>query len=78
MGGEAGVAEEFADVVPFAETAVVEHLEVLGDDERHVAACEAFLEHYQTAYSAISVLERMDAFESLVKVYYVLQRFSFY
>ena len=26
LGGEAGVAEEFADVVPFAETTVVEHL----------------------------------------------------
>ena len=26
LGGEAGVAEEFADVVPFAEAAVVEHL----------------------------------------------------
>ena len=65
-------------MVPFTEAAVVEHLEVFGDDERHVAACETFLEHYKTAYSAISVLEGMDAFESLVKVYYVLQRFSFY
>ena len=33
LGGEAGVKQEAFDTGPFTETSIVEHLQVVGDDE---------------------------------------------
>lgn len=33
LGGEAGVGEETINVAPFVETAIIEELEIVGNDE---------------------------------------------
>ena len=33
LGGEAGVKQEAFDAGPFTETSIIEHLQVVGDDE---------------------------------------------
>ena len=60
-------------MTPFAEAAVVEEFEFFGDDEGDKAAREALLEHHQTAYTAVAVLEGMDALELAVEVDDVFQ-----
>jgi hypothetical protein len=61
-------------VAPFTETAVVEHLEFIRDDEGDYFVGQTFLEHQQTTYSAIAVLERMNALEVYVESEDVFQR----
>ena len=33
LGGEAGIEQEAFDAGPFTETSIIEHLQVVGDDE---------------------------------------------
>ena len=73
LSGQAGVGEVAVHLAPFPQPTVIEELELLGDDERDDSVCEAFLEHHQTPDSSVSVLERMDEFEPLMKVNDVLQ-----
>ena len=72
---EAGIGEIAVDMAPFAKTAVVKQFQVVRDDERDDSVSQAFLEQDQTPHTAISVLERMDPLELLVKVDEVFQCF---
>ena len=75
LGGEAGVGEVAVDVAPFVETAVVEELELFGDDEGDDVRREAFFQHHQSADAAIAVLEGVDALELAVEVDDVFEGF---
>ena len=72
---EAGVGEIAVDMAPFAEAPLVKQFQVIRDDEWDDSVRQAFLEQDQTPHTAISVLERMDPLELLVKVDEVFQRF---
>ena len=73
LGGEAGVHEVAFDLVPFFETAVVEQFQIILDDERDNIMLQALLKEDQTAYTAISILEGMDALKGYVEGYDVLK-----
>lgn len=62
-------------MTPFAKAAIVEEFELFGDDEGDDAAGEALLEHHQTTYAAVAVLEGMDALELAVEVDDIIKRF---
>jgi hypothetical protein len=72
---EARVGEVIVNVSPLAQSAIIEELEVVGDDERHDVTGQTLLEHEQSPHSTVAVLERMDALESYVEVENLLQRF---
>ena len=74
LAGKASVGEITVDMAPFAEAAVVEEFEFFGDDEWGKAVGKALLEHHQAAYSAVAVLEGVDALELAVEVDDVFQR----
>ena len=76
MRGEAGVGQEAVDVAPLLQTAIVEKLEVVCDDERHNVVCQTLLEHQQTSHTTVAVLERMNLLEAHVKIEDVIQRLS--
>ena len=63
-------------MVPFFEAAVVEQLQIILDDERDNVMLQAFLKKDQSAYTAISVLEGMDAFKGHMEGYDVLKGLS--
>ena len=73
LGGEAGIHKEAFFVIPLFEATVVEQLQVILDDKRYYVVLQALLEEDQTTYTAVSVLEGMDAFKSYMKGYDVLK-----
>ena len=73
---EAGVAQILAYGGPLLQAAVVEHLEVVGDDEGNDAGRQALLEHHETSDAAVAVLKRVDTFETLVQVEYIVERLA--
>lgn len=70
---ETGVAQIFAYGWPLLQTSVVEHLEIIGDDEGNDAGRQALLEHHKSSDTAVAVLKRVDAFETLVQVENVVE-----
>ena len=74
---EAGVCQVFVDFAPVAQTSVVEQLQLICDDEWHNVICQTFLEHDESADTAIAVLEWVDALELAVEVYDVFKGFGF-
>lgn len=72
---EAGVAQIFAHSGPLLQASVVEHLEVVGDDEGNYAGRQALLEHHEPSNTAVAILKRVDALETLVQVENVVECF---
>ena len=68
LGGQTGVKEVALDAGPFLQTTIIEQLQVVGDDEWDDIGGKTLFKHNQASHSAISVLERMDGFEPLMKV----------
>ena len=64
LGGEAGVHQEPFFPIPFFEAAVVEQLQIVLDDKGDNVVFQTLLKENQTAYTAVPVLEWMDAFKS--------------
>ena len=73
LSGEAGVHEEAFFVIPLFEAAVVKQFQVVLNDKRYNVVFQALFEKDQAAYTAISVLEGMDAFKSYMDGYNVLK-----
>ena len=73
MGGEAGVHKETFFSIPFFKPSVVEQFQVVLDDERHNVMLQALLKKEQATYTAISVLEGMNAFKSHIEGHNVLK-----
>ena len=73
MGGEAGVHKEAFFVIPLFESPVVEQFQIVLDNEGYDIMFEALFKEDQAAYTAISVLEGMDAFKSYMEGYNVLK-----
>lgn len=65
---KAGVAQILTHGGPLLQASVVEHLEVVGDDERNDASRQTLLEHHKSSDTAVAVLKRVDALETLVQV----------
>lgn len=72
---ETGVAQIFAYGGPLLQTAVVKHLEVVGDDEGNDAGRQTLLEHHKASDTAVAILKRMDALETLMQVENVVECF---
>ena len=73
MGGEAGVHKETFFSIPFFKPSVVEQFQVVLDNKGDNIVLQALLEEDQAAYTAVSVLEGMDAFKGNMKGYDVLE-----
>ncbi len=61
LSGKADIHQEAFFAIPFFETAIVEQLQVVLNDERHDVMLQALLKEDQAAYTAIPVPEGMDA-----------------
>ena len=57
------------------QTAIVEHLQLVRNDERHNTIRQAFLKHNKPADTAVAVLERVYCLETLVQVQNIIKRF---
>ncbi len=56
------------------EPPIVEHFEVIRNNERHDVVPQTLLEEQQPPDTAISILERMDGFKGVVEFQQVFQR----
>ena len=61
LRGQAGVAQITTVVLPLFQTAIIEQLDVILNDERYNVIPQAFLEKKQTSDSSVSVLKRVNA-----------------
>lgn len=67
LGCQAGVGQVAVGVAPFTQSSVVEHLQLVGNDEGNDAALETLLEHDEASDTAVAVLKRMDALKTYMK-----------
>ena len=68
LRGKAGVAEIAFFICPLVQSSVIKQLQIIVDDKRHDIVAQTFLEQNQPSDSAVSVLERVDALELIVKI----------
>lgn len=73
--GQAGIQQVTAFRLPRMETAVVEHLEVIRDNERHDVVPQTLFEEKKPPDPSVSILKRMDGFKGIVKFQQILQVF---
>lgn len=78
LRSEAGVGQEAFDPGPVAEAVVVEHFQIIGDDERHMAVAQTFAKHQQSSDTTVAVLKRMYSLKALVKIQNVVKRRVFF
>ena len=64
----ASVKEKFFDFRPFVQTAIIEPLEEVINDERKNARTETLLEHDQPPNPAIAVLKRMNRLKADMEI----------
>ena len=74
LGGETSVCQVSSDIPPFLKPTVVEHFQLVCDNEGNVPVMQTFLEHQQPAYASVAILERMDGLKADVKVKNILKR----
>ena len=70
---KAGVDEKTAFARPLGETAVVKHFEFLVNDKGNYVVTQTFFEENQSTDTPVTVLKRMDAFKSVMKVKNILE-----
>lgn len=58
------------------QVSVIKHLQVVGDDERHDAVCEALFEEEEPTDTTVAILKRMYGFETLMQVEQIGKRLS--
>ena len=68
LGGETGICEIAINVTPLMKSAIIEHLQIICDDEGNDAICEAFLEHNEATYASIAILEGMNLLEADMEI----------
>ena len=68
LGGETGICEVAINVTPLMKSAIIEHLQIICDDEGNDAICEAFFEHDETAYTSVAILEGMNLLEADMEI----------
>ena len=66
--GKTGVCQILFHFGPALQASVIEHFQVVGDDERHDAVCEALFEEEEPADAPVAVLKRMYGLEALMQV----------
>jgi hypothetical protein len=64
-------------MAPFVETSVIEHLQIVCNDEGDDAISEAFFEHDEASYSTITILKRMNLLETHMKIEDIFKRLLF-
>ena len=65
------------DIRPLLQATIVEQFHIIRNDERNMSICHAFLEHDESAYTSVSVLEGVDTFETMMQVQNVIERLLF-
>ena len=73
MGSETGIGQITVDVSPFSKASIIVYFQFVSNDERNDVVSQTFLEHQQTTNSAIAILERMNLFETDVKIQYIFK-----
>ena len=77
LRGQAGVQQIPAFGFPLVQPPVVEHFEVIRNNERNNIVPQALLEEQKPPDTAISILKRMYLLKFIMKLYYFLQRLLF-
>ena len=65
---EASIPQIPFDVWPLLQATIVEPLQFIGDDERDMPIRHTFLEHNEPSHTSVPVLERMNPFETMMKI----------
>jgi hypothetical protein len=68
LGGETGICEVAINVTPLMKSAIIEHLQIICDDEGDDVVSEAFHEHNEATYASIAILEGMNLLEADMEI----------
>ena len=74
MCRKASVCQIAIDMAPLTQTSVIEHLQFVSDDEGNNATAQTLLEHNKTPHTTITILERVNLFETDMKVKDIFER----
>ena len=66
--GQTGISQITLFIIPFFQSSVIEHLQIILYDEWNNIIFQAFFEHNQSSYTTVAVLERMDSFKLHMEV----------
>ena len=77
LRGETGVYKKSALASPLGKSSIIEHLHFFIDDKRNDIVAETLLEDDQSAYAPVSVLKRMYALKSIMKIKNFFKGFVF-
>ena len=75
--GQAGVAQVSVSVAPVLHSAIVVESQLLGDDERNVAALQALPKHQQPPDTTIPFLKWVNAFKLYMKIQNAIELYFF-
>ena len=73
QGGKTGAKLVAFDAGPLTETSIIEHIQVVGDDEGDGTSRWALLDHNQSTYTTIIISEWINCLEALMDVDIVLK-----
>ncbi len=75
---QASICQITFPIIPFFQPTVIEHLQIIFNDERNDIIFQTFLKHNQTSYTTVTVLERMDSLKLNMKIKDILQSLFFF
>ena len=71
---QTGISQITFEMVPFVKTAIVKHLEIIGNDKRDNPVGKTLFKHHQTPHPTVTILKRMNRLKTLMEVEYIFQR----
>ena len=63
-------------MIPLFQSSVIEHFQMILNDEWNNIVFQTFLEHNQSAHTTIPILKRVDALQSYMKIQNVMCKLS--
>ena len=69
-----GIGKVAINMPPFAQASIIEHLQLVGNDEGNNTCAQTLLEHNKTPNAPITILEWVYLFETNMEVENILKR----
>ena len=74
---QTGIGQITFFIVPFLQSTVIEHFQIIVNDKRNNIVFQTLLKHNQSAHTPVAVLERMDPLKLHMEVQNILKSLFF-
>ena len=70
---QAGIHQIAFDMWPVLQATIIKHLQVIGNDKRHMPIGQALLEHQEPPHTPVSILKRVYTLEAMMQIEDILE-----